>query len=310
MSDDNASPSGSSWSRGLKRWLSTAPETRDELVKLVHDSRKFLEPDTVDMLEGVLDLPATLVHEIMTPISHVVSFNEKQNFADIMAVFVETTHSRYPVFGLDPSNQQESVKGILVTKDVIPYLVQAAQIRQADSGEAISSFNVMDWVRQPIYVSENARSDNLLRLFQRHQMHMAIVVDEFGNTAGVVTMEDLLEEIVGDIVDEHDDLGEDSSMYHIVPAAAGGAALGKDCWIIQSLTPITECNEQLGTTFDTEDVTTMGGLVMQHLGDVHEVLGQTVYVDNCRLTVLTAEDRFIQTIELVKDFPPPEADAL
>lgn len=304
MSDDNASPSGSSWSRGLKRWLSTAPETRDELVKLVHDSRKFLEPDTVDMLEGVLDLPATLVHEIMTPISHVVSFTEDQHLADIMAVFVETTHSRYPVFGQDPNNQQETVKGILVTKDVIPYLVQAAK------GEATGGFNVMNWVRQPIYVSENARSDNLLRLFQKHQMHMAIVIDEFGNTAGVVTMEDLLEEIVGDIVDEHDDLGEDSSMYHIVPAAAGGAALGKDCWIIQSLTPITECNEQLGTTFDTEDVTTMGGLVMQHLGDVHEVLGQTVYVDNCRLTVLTAQDRFIQAIELVKDFAPPDAETL
>lgn len=291
MSDDNSqenAKSHSRWSRGLKRWLSTAPETRDELVKLVQDSRRFLEPETVDMLEGVLDLPATNIHEIMTPISHVTAIRENQSLADVIATFMETAHSRYPVFADENS---DNVIGILVTKDLIPLLAKQLQ------GENLADFALKNLLREPIYISETARSDNLLRLFQKNQMHMAIVIDEFGNTAGVVTMEDLLEEIVGDIVDEHDDLEEDTDINHIVPVANR-----ENTWIIQSITPVSDCNTQLGTNFDTTLVTSMGGLVMQELGEVNEVLGQIVFVDNCRLTVLSADERFIQEIELVKDF--------
>ena len=297
MSDDNSSshqshkPSGNSWSRGLKRWLSTAPETRDELVKLVHDSRKFLEPDTVDMLEGVLDLPAIQVREIMTPVSHVAGIFEDQNLHDIMSLYMETAHSRYPVF---TDENKDIVTGMLLAKDLIPFLVAKAQ------GQDISHFRLKNIARQPIYISETARSDSLLRLFQKNQIHMAIVIDEFGVTAGVVTMEDLLEEIVGDIVDEHDDITEDSDLHNIVPVANQA-----DTWLIQSLTPVSDCNEQLGTTFESDAVNSMGGLVMQELGDVNEVLGQTVYIGDCKLTVLSAEGRFIQEIELVKGYNQP-----
>ena len=294
MSDDNSSShlsnkqQGSSWSRGLKRWLSTAPETHDELVKLVHDSRRFLAPDTVDMLEGVLDLPAIQVREIMTPVSHVAGITQHQNLQDIMSLYMETAHSRYPVFIDD---NKDTVMGILLAKDLIPFLVAKAQ------GQNIDHFNLEAIVRQPIYISETARSDNLLRLFQKNQIHMAIVIDEFGVTAGVVTMEDLLEEIVGDIIDEHDDIEEDTDINHIVPVPNQ-----LDTWIVQSITSVSDCNEQLGTHFDSEDVTSMGGLVMQELGEVNEVLGQTVFIDDCRLTVLSADGRFIQEIELVKGY--------
>ena len=261
MSDDNSSShlsnkqQSSSWSRGLKRWLSTAPETRDELVKLVHDSRRFLAPDTVDMLEGVLDLPAIQVREIMTPVSHVAGITQHQNLQDIMSLYMETAHSRYPVFIDD---NKDTVMGILLAKDLIPFLVAKAQ------GQNIDHFNLEAIVRQPIYISETARSDNLLRLFQKNQIHMAIVIDEFGVTAGVVTMEDLLEEIVGDIIDEHDDIEEDTDINHIVPVPNQ-----LDTWIVQSITSVSDCNEQLGTHFDSEDVTSMGGLVMQELGEVN-----------------------------------------
>jgi len=294
MSDDNSSShlstkqQGSSWSRGLKRWLSTAPETRDELVKLVHDSRRFLAPDTVDMLEGVLDLPAIQVREIMTPVSHVTGITQHQNLQDIMSLYMETAHSRYPVFTDD---NKDTVMGILLAKDLIPFLVAKAQ------GQTIDHFNLEAIVRQPIYISETARSDNLLRLFQKNQIHMAIVIDEFGVTAGVVTMEDLLEEIVGDIIDEHDDIEEDTDINHIVPVPNQ-----PDTWIVQSITSVSDCNEQLGTHFDSEDVASMGGLVMQELGEVNEVLGQTVFIDDCRLKVLSADGRFIQEIELVKGY--------
>lgn len=290
MSDEHSSTSsssGSSWSRGLKRWLSTAPETRDELVKLLLDSRKLLEPDTVDMLEGVLDLPATQIREIMTPISHVTGVRDSDSLGAIMDVFMETTHSRYPVF----NSEDESVLGILLSKDLIPFLVRKAR------GEDISDFSLKNLLRTPLFISETARSDSLLRLLQKNQLHMAIVIDEFGNTAGVVTMEDLLEEIVGDIVDEHDDIEEDSSLNHIVPHP-----IKPNTWIIQSITPVSDCNDQLGTNFDDSDVESMGGLVMQALGQVNELAGETVQIDDCTLTVLSVDERFIQEIELVKGY--------
>ncbi|WP_019519110.1 transporter associated domain-containing protein [Faucicola boevrei] len=292
MSDDHSHPqsslvtSTSSWSKGLRRWLSTAPETRDELIKLIHNSRQLLEPDTVAMLEGVLDLPATQVYEIMTPISQVARIQIHDSPSDIMHAYMATTHSRYPVFGGNP----EEVIGILLAKDLIPFLVDKAQ-----GGSQV--FDLISVLRQPIFISETARSDNLLRLFQKNQMHMAIVIDEFGNTAGVVTLEDLLEEIVGDIEDEHDEIDHANEINPIAPV------IGKnDTWIIQSSTPIELCNQQLGTQFNHEEVNSMGGLVMQHLGQVNEVLGQMVQIDDCQLTVLSVDERFIQEIELKKDY--------
>lgn len=288
MSDDNShQSSGSSWSKGLKRWLSTAPETRDELVKLVQDSRKFLEPDTVDMLEGVLDLPATQVHEIMTPISQVVGLSIDDSADVVMQTYLETTHSRYPVFEDDSQN---NVLGILLAKDLIPFLLAKTQ------GET-DDFALKSVLRQPIFISETARSDNLLRLFQKNQTHMAIVIDEFGNTAGVVTLEDLLEEIVGDIEDEHDEVLGIDETNQIVPVENRA-----NTWIIQSMTPIEVCNQQLGTQFEHDEVTSMGGLVMQSLGQVNDLLGQSVLIDDCKLTVLSADERFIQEIELIKGY--------
>ena len=246
MSDDTPSPS--SWSmRGLKRWLSTAPETRDELIRLVQDSRQFLEPDTVDMLEGVLDLPATQVREIMTPRPQVIGLHESTSLAEVMDIILETTHSRYPVFD------------------------------------------------QPLYISETARSDTLLRSLQRTQVHMAIVVDEFGNFGGVVTMEDLLEEIVGDIVDEHDDFDEDSDINNIVPDPEK-----PNTWRVQASTVIEDCNDELGSRFDDTDVDTMGGLVMQALGFVGDLEGESVVIDDWKITITDVEGRFIQNLELTK----------
>lgn len=294
MSDDHSSPQSKSSSnpitRGLKRWLSTAPETRDELVKILHDSRQLLEPDTVDMLEGVLDLPATKIHEIMTPISQVVAIYDDQSLDDIMTIYMECIHSRYPVFA---ANDSENAIGILLAKDLIPHLVKKAR------GETLGDLKLTDLIRQPIFISETARADSLMRLLQKNQMHIAIVIDEFGNTAGIVTLEDLLEEIVGNIVDEHDYMEMDSVVNNIVPSSHR-----PDTWIIQSVTPISDCNDQLGTNFDNSEVDSMGGLVMQELGQVNELLGQTVYINDCKLTVLSADERFIQEIELVTNYQP------
>jgi len=292
MSDDNSGTA--SWSmRGLKRWLHTAPETRDELIKLVQNSHQFLEPDTVDMLEGVLDLPATQVREIMTPRPQVEGVREHDTLADIMDMIMETNHSRYPVFD---SQDDDAVIGILLAKDLIPLLVN--MIRQEEDVDI--SFRLKSLIRQPLYISETARSDTLLRSLQRTQVHMAVVVDEFGNMVGVVTMEDLLEEIVCDIVDEHDDFDEDSDINNIIPHPEK-----PNTWIVQASTLIEDCNEELNTTFDDTDVDTMGGLVMQELGYVGDLEGEHVITKGWNISVIDVEGRFIKLLELT-----PLADEL
>lgn len=280
MSDDNSS---GGWTRGLKRWLSTAPETRDDLLKLVQDSRQFLEPDMVDMLEGVLDLPATQVREIMTPRPQVMAISSDADMDDVLALVLETEHSRYPVFD---AHDENTVLGILLVKDLIALLKERA------NGKDVP-MQLDRIVRKPLYISETARCDTLLRSLQRAQVHMAIVVDEFGSVSGVVTMEDLLEEIVGDIVDEHDDIEEDSTINNIVvhPSKAG-------VWLVQASTLISDCNQELGTTFDDTDVDTMGGLVMQALGAVSNLEGETVSIDDWQITVIDVEGRFIRLLEL------------
>ncbi|MDO4894779.1 CBS domain-containing protein [Moraxella sp.] len=280
MSDDSGS-----WSmRGLKRWLSTAPETRDDLLKLVQDSRQFLEPDTVDMLEGVLDLPATQVREIMTPRPQVAAVSSGDDLSEILAMVLETEHSRYPVFD---SQDDNAVVGILLAKDLIPIL-------KAKTEGQDHALRLSELVRKPLYISETARCDTLLRLLQKAQVHMAIVVDEFGSVSGVVTMEDLLEEIVGDIVDEHDDIDEDSDINNIVPHSEKSGV-----WLVQASTLISDCNEILGSHFDDTDVDTMGGLVMQALGSVSHLEGEVVQIDDWQITIVDVDGRFIHLLELV-----------
>lgn len=277
MSDDH------SWRRGLKRWLSTAPETRDDLLNLVQDSRRFLDSDMVDMLEGVLDLPAMAVKEIMTPRPDVRAITSSDGIQTVLATIFESNHSRYPVIDEADDN---AVMGILLVKDLIPYLVQK-------SAGQNPPFLLKELVRKPLYISETARSDTLLRSLQRAQVHMAVVVDEFGSVSGVATLEDLLEEIVGDIVDEHDDIDEDSTINNIIthPEKDG-------VWLVQASTLIGDCNEVLGTSFDDTDVDTMGGLVMQALGAVSNLEGQSVSINDWQITVVDVEGRYIHLLEL------------
>ena len=277
MSDDH------SWRRGLKRWLSTAPETRDDLLNLVQDSRRFLDSDMVDMLEGVLDLPAMAVKEIMTPRPDVRAITSSDGIQTVLATIFESNHSRFPVIDEADDN---AVMGILLVKDLIPYLVQK-------SAGQNPPFLLKDLVRKPLYISETARSDTLLRSLQRAQVHMAVVVDEFGSVSGVATLEDLLEEIVGDIVDEHDDIDEDSTINNIIthPEKDG-------VWLVQASTLIGDCNEVLGTSFDDTDVDTMGGLVMQALGAVSNLQGQSVSINDWQITVVDVEGRYIHLLEL------------
>lgn len=274
--------SGTSWGmRGLRKWLSTAPETRDELLKLVQDSRRFLEPDTVAMLEGVLDLPATKVREVMTPRTAIISLQEDDELLDILHVLVESAHSRFPVFS---SDQPDNVVGILLAKDLLPFLT-----------EPTSKVDIRSLMRQPLFVPESARSDQVMRMLKNTQTHIAIVIDEYGSTAGLVTLEDILEEIVGEIEDEHDKVDEEAK--YIIPDPSHNTA---NAWMVQALTPIEHFNTVLNADFSDDEVETVGGLLLQEMGLVSDLQGQVIELDNWQFTIVEADARTIHLIRAVR----------
>mgnify|MGYP001563168233 FL=1 len=274
--------SGPSWGmRGLRKWLGTAPETRDELLKLVQDSRRFLEPDTVAMLEGVLDLPATKIREVMTPRTAMVSLQEDDQLFDILHVLIESAHSRFPVFSAD---QPENVVGILLAKDLLPFLTDRS-----------SNVDVHALMRQAVFIPESARSDQVLRMLKNTQTHIAIVIDEYGSTAGLVTLEDILEEIVGEIEDEHDNVDEEAQF--IIPDQNHDTA---NKWIVQALTPIEHFNNVLDADFPDDEVETMGGLLLQEIGLVSDLKGQVVELENWEFTIIEADARTIHLIRAVR----------
>ncbi len=274
--------SGTSWGmRGLRKWLGTAPETRDELLKLVQDSQRFLEPDTVAMLEGVLDLPATKIREVMTPRTAMISLQEDDELLDILHVLVESAHSRFPVFS---SDQPDNVVGILLAKDLLPFLTEQG-----------AKVDVRALMRQPLFVPESARSDQVLRMLKHTQTHIAIVIDEYGTTSGLVTLEDILEEIVGEIEDEHDNADEEAQ--YIVPDPTQQTA---NTWLVQALTPIEHFNTVLDADFSDDEVETMGGLLLQEIGLVSDLQGQTVELENWEFTIVEADARTIHLIRAVR----------
>ncbi|OTG67523.1 HlyC/CorC family transporter [Acinetobacter silvestris] len=270
--------SGPSWGmRGLRKWLGTAPETRDELLKLVQDSRRFLEPDTVAMLEGVLDLPATKVREVMTPRTAMVSLQEDDQLFDILHVLIESAHSRFPVFS---ANQPDNVVGILLAKDLLPFLSDRSSV-----------VDIRALMRQPQFVPESARSDQVLRMLKNTQTHIAVVIDEYGSTSGLVTLEDILEEIVGEIEDEHDNVDEEAQF--ITPDTTDNT------WIVQALTPIEHFNTVLDADFSDDEVETVGGLLLQEIGLVSDLKGQIIELGDWEFTIIEADARTIHLIRAV-----------
>ncbi|MCH7332717.1 CBS domain-containing protein [Acinetobacter modestus] len=273
--------SSPSWGmRGLRKWLGTAPETRDELLRLVQDSRRFLEPDTVAMLEGVLDLPATKIREVMTPRTAIISLQEDDQLLDILDVLIDSAHSRFPVFSAD---QSDNVVGILLAKDLLPFLT-----------ERNVKVDIRSLMRQPVFVPESARSDQVLRMLKNTQTHIAIVIDEYGSTSGLVTLEDILEEIVGEIEDEHD-IADEEALY-IVPDNDPTTA---NTWIVQALTPIEHFNTILDADFSDDEVETMGGLLLQEIGLVSDLQGQTIELGDWQFTIIEADARTIHLIRAV-----------
>ena len=268
----------------LSAFLIREPEDREELLTLLHGAfeRKLLDADALSIIEGALQVSEMTVRDIMIPRSQmdVVSIDDEpeQFFPFVM----ETRHSRFPVVG----ENKDDVVGILLAKELLNYYANP------------ESFNLRDTLRPAVFVPESKRLNVLLRDFRANRNHIAIVVDEYGGVSGLVTIEDVLEQIVGDIEDEYDfDEAEDN----IIPEA--GAR-----YRVKAQTEIAAFNEALGAQFSDEEFHTIGGLVLQAFGRLPK-RGEATTIDNFRFKVVRADSRRIYTLQVERLAPEPEEDS-
>ncbi|HET9700154.1 MAG TPA: transporter associated domain-containing protein [Burkholderiales bacterium] len=268
MDDDSHKPS---WLERLGALLMREPEDRDQLVELLHSAyeRNLLDADALSMIEGVLQVSETPVRDIMVPRPQmdVIDINETPD--QFIPLVIETGHSRFPVVDKD----KDEILGILLAKDLLRYY----------AGE--EEFKVREMLRPAVFVPESKRLNVLLRDFRANRNHMAIVVDEYGGVAGLVTIEDVLEQIVGEIEDEYDfDEAEDN----IVRDLSGH-------YRVKASTEIPDFNAAMGCDFSDDDYDTVGGLVTGHFGRLPK-RGEQTTIGALKFIVLRADSRRVHTL--------------
>ncbi|MGY6630800.1 MAG: HlyC/CorC family transporter [Wenzhouxiangella sp.] len=275
MSDDGpGSTNGGSrgWLEKLGRAFGGEPRSRNDLLELLRDvtEQGLIDSDTLAMMEGALGVDELQVRDVMVPRSHMVVISEQSSLADILPIIIESGHSRFPVVGED----KDEVRGILLAKDLL-------RLVTGDEPPPLSEL-----LRAPVIIPESKRLNVLLREFRVSKNHMALVVDEYGGVSGLVTIEDVLEEIVGDIDDEHD-----------ADEIADVQRIEEGRYLVQALTPIDDFNEALGTEFSDNDYDTIGGLVVAEFGRLPEA-GEVAVIGDWRFQVTSADDRRLHAMEV------------
>jgi magnesium and cobalt transporter len=258
------------WLERLSHFLLREPEDREQLVELLHASfeKSLLDADALAMIEGVLQVSETQVRDVMIPRSQMDVIDITQTPEEFIPFVIETAHSRFPVIDDDKND----IIGILLAKDLLRYY----------AGE---DFDVRDMLRPAVFIPESKRLNVLLKEFRSNRNHIAIVVDEYGGVAGMITIEDVLEQIVGDIEDEYDfDETEDNIIHD---------SQGK--YRVKALTEINDFNEVLGTEFSDEEFSTIGGLVVSQFGHLPK-RGETVTYKNLKFTALRADSRRLHSV--------------
>jgi hemolysin (HlyC) family protein len=270
------------WLRRLRQGRTSEPRDREQIIEELREAseRGVIDADALSMIEGVLEVADTQVRDIMIPRSQMVVIQRDDPPETILPVVVESGHSRFPVTGED----RDQVVGILLAKDLLKYF--------AEAGERLD-FDIKEFLRPAIVVPESKRLNVLLKEFRGSHNHMAIVVDEYGGVSGLVTIEDVVEQIVGEIDDEYD-VEDDQPIRREGPRQ----------FVVRALTRIDEFNEYFGSAFTDEEFDTIGGLITQQLGRLPR-RGETVTVDGFEFRVVRADRRRIDTLRVTapRDIP-------
>lgn len=269
-------PAKPSWLERLGAWLSPEPDNREELVEILHTAyeKNLLDADALSMIEGVLQVSEMQVRDIMIPRAQMDVIDIADAPEAFIPFVIETAHSRFPVIG----ENKDDVIGILLAKDLLRYY----------AGE---EFDVRDMLRPAVFIPEAKRLNVLLKEFRMNRNHIALVVDEYGGVSGLVTIEDVLEQIVGEIEDEYD---FDETEDNIIQDRAGG-------YRVKAVTEIADFNEALGTEFSDEEFDTVGGLVVSKFGRLPK-RGESIVLDGVKFNVLRADSRRLHTL-LVEKLP-------
>jgi magnesium and cobalt transporter len=262
----------------LTALISPEPENRAELLEVLYDAqaRNLIDADALAMIEGVFQVSDLAARDIMVPRAQMDVIDISKPLEEWMPDVLSTAHSRFPAIDGD----RDKVVGILLAKDLLRYYAEEA-------------FDVRDMLRPVVYIPESKRLNILLRDFRANRNHIAMVVDEYGGVAGLITIEDVLEQIVGDIEDEHD---IDEEEDNIIAVDSNGH--GKR-WRIKGLTEIEQFNEVLATQLSDEDVDTIGGYVANHLARVPHK-GEEFNIGPLHFEVLRADARQAQVLLVEK----------
>ncbi len=273
MTEPDERPDRPSLLERLSAFLTREPEDREELLALLHGAyeRKLLDADALSMIEGVLSVSEMTARDIMIPRSQMDVISIEDEPAQFLPLVLETRHSRFPVVG----ENKDDVVGILLAKELLNYY------RSPDT------FNLHDTLRPAVFVPESKRLNVLLRDFRANRNHMAIVVDEYGGVSGLVTIEDVLEQIVGDIEDEYDfDEAEDNIIREV-----GGRHR------VKAQTEIADFNAHFGTDYADDEFDTVGGLVLQAFGRLPK-RGESTVIGDLRFRVVRADSRRLYTLQV------------
>lgn len=261
----------------LSSLLLREPENRDQLIELLHSAfeRHLLDAEALSMIEGVLQVSETQVRDVMLPRSQMDVIDVAESPEKFIPFVIETAHSRFPVF----EDNRDNVIGILLAKDLLRFYAE-------------EEFNVREMLRPAVFVPEAKRLNVLLKEFRANRNHIAIVVDEYGGVSGLITIEDVIEQIVGDIEDEYD---FDETEDNILVDRSGR-------YRVKAITEIADFNSHFATQFSDEDYDTVGGLVVARFGRLPK-RGESIVIDGFTFQVLRADSRKVHSLLVEKPKP-------
>ena len=262
--------------RRIYQKFSYKPKSKQEIAGSIRDSsdRGVLEKGTLSMMEGALKVSTSLVREIMVPRPHIIFVESNETPNEFLHRIIKSRHSRFPVI----NKETDEVEGILLAKDLLPLL----------SSERKDELNLLDLLRPPVLVPESKKLNTLLDEFRVNRNHMAIVLDEYGSISGLVTIEDVLEEIVGEIEDEHDALQSEPI-----------EKISENEYLVSALISIDDFNKEFESDFNNKDFETLGGIVMQQFARFPKT-NDAIYIDNLRFIISSTEKRRIKKIKVIK----------
>lgn len=264
------------WRQQLGKWLQGELNTREQLQEVLREAQKntLIDADALGMIEGVMQVSEMPVREVMVPRSQMKVIERDSEVREMLDIVIDSAHSRFPVVG----DSKDEVIGILLAKDLLPHLIECREELH---------FNIRDMLRPAVIIPESKRLNVLLKEFRANRNHMAIVVDEYGGVAGLVTIEDVLEQIVGEIEDEHD-VEEDSYIYE-----------HPNIITVKAITPIETFNEYFHTNYSDDEFDTIGGLITKTLGHLPK-RGEQLEMEGTHFRVLGASSRRVHLLEVIK----------